>query len=206
MSLRITPFLFFLFTSQILLAQTKKEDVSKTEKIEVIGVKDSSEYEKTRSVKKDPSGFTDVIKLEKAQTRYSSIDEVLEREAGLRVRRYGGLGSYSTLSIRGSNANQVRFFIDGVPINNTMGGEINLADLPFENLEEIEIYKSGTASGFSGSAIGGVVNLVTKKGKKTKSSQVKVAGGSFKTIQVSALHKNFYENLDYTFSVQAEKS
>lgn len=198
-------FLFITYFSS-LNAQQSKEEIPTTKKVEVIGVKDVGEYEKTRSVKKDPSGFTDVIKLEKAQTRYSSIDEVLEREAGLRVRRYGGLGSYSTLSIRGSNANQVRFFIDGVPINNTMGGEINLADLPFENLEEIEIYKSGTASGFSGSAIGGVVNLVTKKGKKTKSSQVKLAGGSFKTFQISALHKNFYNDLDYTFSIQAEKS
>ncbi len=187
-------------------AQESKEDLPSTKKIEVIGVKDSKEYEKTLSARKDPSGFTDVIKLEKAQTRYSSIDEVLEREVGLRVRRYGGLGSYSTLSIRGSNANQVRFFIDGVPINNTMGGEINLADLPFENLEEIEVYKSGTASGFSSSAIGGVVNLVTKKGKKTKSSQIKLAGGSFKTFQISALHKNFYNDLDYTFSILAEKS
>lgn len=116
------------------------------------------------------------------------------------------MGSYSTLSIRGSNANQVRFFIDGVPINNNMGGEVNLADLPFENLEKIEIYKSGTSAGFSGSAIGGVVNLVTKKGKKDKYTQIKLAGGSFKTIQLSALHKNFYKDLDYTFFVQREKS
>ncbi|MEM7183552.1 MAG: TonB-dependent receptor, partial [Spirochaetota bacterium] len=195
--------LYFSFPIQ---AQTEDEKTHEVEKVKVIAKSDKEEYQKTQSVKSDPSGFTDVIDLEKIKNQYTSLDEVLEREAGIRVRRYGGLGSYSTLSIRGSNANQVRFFIDGVPINNNMGGEVNLADLPFENLEKIEVYKSGTSAGFSGSAIGGVVNLLTKKGKKQKSTEIKLAGGSFKTIKLSALHKNFYKDLDYTFFVLREKS
>lgn len=145
--------LFFLV--QILFSETKE--------IEVIGKENPIGTEKTNSTKSDKSGFIEIINLESVKNRYSSLTEILERESGVRVRRFGGLGSYSTLSIRGSNPNQVKIYIDGIPLNNSGGGEVNLSDLPFDNLEKIEIYKSGSSAGFSGSAIGGTVNLVTKK-------------------------------------------
>ena len=110
---------------------------------------------------KNPTGFQKEIHLDSANTRYTSLPDILNREAGVRIRQYGGLGSYSTLSLRGTNPNQSKIYWNGVPINNSLGGEINLADLPFDNLEKIEIYKSGTPAGFSGSAIGGSINLVS---------------------------------------------
>lgn len=208
------PVLLYFITLFSICPQTQSEnpktnkqgDIPKVKKIKVVGKQKDKEYSKTGSVKNDPSGFTNVIELDKVKQRYTSLDEVLEREAGIRIRRYGGLGSYSTLSIRGSNANQVRFYIDGVPLNNNVGGEVNLSDLPFDNLEKIEVYKSGTSAGFSGSAIGGAVNLVTQKGKKDKSTQLQLGAGSFKTIKLNAMHKDFYKDLDYTFFVQREKS
>ncbi|MCB1176928.1 MAG: TonB-dependent receptor, partial [Leptospiraceae bacterium] len=138
--------------------------------------------------------------------KYTSLTDILEKEAGVRVRRFGGLGSYSTLSIRGSNANQVKIYIDGIPINNSQGGEINLSDFGFDNLEKIEIYKSGQAFGFSSSAIGGTVNLVTKKGKGKRKTRVNVSGGSFHTFKIGGFHSDSTENLNYSIFAQKEKS
>ncbi|MBP9163274.1 MAG: TonB-dependent receptor, partial [Leptospiraceae bacterium] len=164
-------------TSPLSAQETKKSNT-----VEVIGKSTESEAGKTKSVKTDPTGFTEVIDAEKFRGKYTSLTDVLEREAGVRVRRFGGLGSYSTLSIRGSNANQVRIYVDGVPLNNAQGGEVNLSDLSFDNLEKIEIYKSGSSPGFSGSAIGGTVNLVTSKSSRKPSTRFIVSGGSLNTI------------------------
>ena len=152
----------YLIFQTCILAEEKKP-------LEVIGTAKNST---TSSVKSDPAGFTETIKAEDFKGRYTNLTDILEREAGLKIRRFGGLGSYSTLSIRGSNANQVRIYVDGIPLNNSQGGEVNLSDLGFDNLEKIEIYKSGLSSGFSNSAIGGTVNLLTNKTEPKKVNRV----------------------------------
>ena len=182
------------------------QEAKKASTVEVIGKSTESEAGKTKSVKTDPTGFTEVIDAEKFRGKYTSLTDVLEREAGVRVRRFGGLGSYSTLSIRGSNANQVRIYVDGVPLNNAQGGEVNLSDLSFDNLEKIEIYKSGSSPGFSGSAIGGTVNLVTSKSSRKPSTRFIVSGGSLNTIKMSASHNASVNNVRYTLFAQQEKS
>jgi len=194
----IVLFYFFLISSQF--GQTE------IEKVEVIGKKDESTYQRMSSVKQDPSGYTNVVYADDFKGKYVSLADVLEREAGVRVRRFGGLGSYSTLSIRGTNANQVKIYIDGIPLENAQGGEINLADLGFDNLERIEIYKSGQASGFSGSAIGGSVNLITVKGKQQPTSRVSLAFGSFKTFKVTSFKSDNLNSLQYSLFAQKEKS
>lgn len=162
--------------------------------------------EETGQPENDKTGFVTTISHKQFDKRYTSLTDVLMREGGIRVRRYGGLGSYSTLSIRGSNANQVNIFIDGVPLNNAQGGEINLSNLPLESLEKIEIYKSGSPPGFIGSAIGGVVNLVTKKGKPKERTSVQLGGGSLNTAKLSAFHQGFNEFFRYTLYAVKEKS
>ncbi|MCB1155945.1 MAG: TonB-dependent receptor plug domain-containing protein [Leptospiraceae bacterium] len=205
--MRIFIYIIILIILSPLWADENPE-VKETEKVRVVGKKDKDEYESLEGTEKNPSGFSSVIPLEDTKDKYNSIDEVLEKESGLRVRRYGGLGAYSTLSIRGANPNQVKFYIDGVPINNNVGGEINLAELPFENLESIEVHKSGSSYGLSSSSVGGAVNLKTRKGKKKKKeSRILLGGGSFHTIKGTVSHyDNTGEDLGYGFLASSEKS
>jgi len=129
------------------------------------------------------SGSTSVINLD-SRSRFSALDEVLEKEAGVRVRRYGGLGSYSTLSIRGSNANQVNVYIDGIPVNNAGAGEVNLSDINIDGAGRIELYRSGVPGEFSGSSIGGSVNIVPDE-HAGSGSRLTATGGSFGTYRLS---------------------
>ncbi|HMX35626.1 MAG TPA: TonB-dependent receptor plug domain-containing protein, partial [Leptospiraceae bacterium] len=196
----------YLLIGFLSIGQLIAQDIKRSETVEVVGTSTQNDSSKTKSVKADPTGFTEIIDAEKFKNKYTSLTDILEREAGVRIRRFGGLGSYSTLSIRGSNANQVRIYIDGVPLNNSQGGEINLADLSFDNLEKIEIYKSGASPGFSGSAIGGTVNLVTSKSAKKPSSRFIVSGGSLNTFKLSASHNATIHNVRYSLFAQQEKS
>ncbi|MBW0433694.1 TonB-dependent receptor [Leptospira yasudae] len=181
----------------------KTDSVQKAETVQVVGKIPDSGSQNFRS---NPSGFQSAIKLDETSARYTSLPEVLEREAGLRVRSFGGLGSYSTLSIRGTNPNQSRIYLDGIPINNSQGGEVNLADLPFDSLESVEVYRSGNPIGFSGSVIGGSVNLVTRKDTGKPRTRINIGGGSFNTGKASVSHTGTYNGVGASFLALGEKS
>ncbi len=132
------------------------------------------------------AGSADSIPLDDYRGRYPQLDELLEKESGVRVQRYGGLGSYSTLSIRGSNANQVNVYLDGIPLNNAQGGEVNLSDLNIENVSRVDVYRSGAPGEFSGSSIGGSVNLVPDRGEGAEGTRLTFSGGSFGTYRLAA--------------------
>ena len=195
----------FFHVSLLILLLFLSSLLSEEAPLEVIG-KPKNDPSLTGSTREDPSGFTEIIKKENFKGRYLSLSEVLEKETGVRIKRYGGLGSYSTLSIRGSNANQVKIYIDGIPLNNSEGGEVNLSDLSFDNLERIEIHKSGMTPGLSSSAIGGSINLITNGKPLKRKTRVSFSGGSFNTFKVTGSHNDFTENLQYGIFVLKEKS
>ncbi|MCB1314932.1 MAG: TonB-dependent receptor plug domain-containing protein, partial [Leptospiraceae bacterium] len=133
-----------------------------------------------------PAGSASRINTDAYRGRAVGLDEMIERNSGVRVRRYGGLGSYSTISIRGSNANQVNVYLDGIPLNNAQSGEVNLADLNIDGIGQIDVYRSGAPGEFS-SAIGGAVNLIPGSGEETPAgTRLEAGGGSFRTYRLSA--------------------
>jgi len=81
---------------------------------------------------------------------------------GANLTRRGGLGSFATLSLRGSNPDEVRVYIDGVPINQAAGGAVDLSTLPIGDVERIEVYRGATPIAFGESALGGVVSISTR--------------------------------------------
>lgn len=196
-------FLICLFLGPNLLF-SQEPPKKEPEAVEIKANVDSNS--KNTNFSKNPTGFQKEINLEQSNTRYMSLPDVLSREAGVRVRQFGGLGSYSTLSLRGTNPNQSKIYWNGVPINNSLGGEINLADLPFDNLEKIEIYKSGTPAGFSGSAIGGSINLVSKSKIDKPITRVNLMGGSFKTAKATVTHMDQFTNGSYFLQALQETS
>ena len=107
------------------------------------------------------SGFVAVVNLSSRRHRIEDAASVLSRSVGVRVKRYGGLGSFATMSIRGSSSSQVQFYLDGVPLNDPYSGVTDLNDISTGDLERIEIYRGTSPTGFGGSSIGGTVNLVS---------------------------------------------
>ncbi|GEM_PF-4306361 len=79
-------------------------------------------------------------------------------------------GGVNTVSIWGSNSSQVLVLVDGVTLNRTQDGTYDLSLLPLEAVERIEVQKGSSSSLYGTSAIGGVINIITKKGFETGSS------------------------------------
>jgi iron complex outermembrane receptor protein len=110
---------------------------------------------------------------------------LLDQALGVQVRRYGGLGSFSTLSMRGSTAEQVQVFLDGVPLNQALGGGVDLGDLPLAGLERIEVYRGAVPARFGGNSLGGVVHLRTQA-PGGRRARLYAGSGSFGTRRLGA--------------------
>ena len=95
----------------------------------------------------------------------SDLSAVVDRSAGVKVRRQGGVGSDFDLSVNGLSGNSVRYFIDGMPLE-TRGTEINLQNIPVNIVDRIEVYKGVVPSYLSSDALGGAINIVTNRSRR----------------------------------------
>ena len=129
------------------------------------------------------AAFVERIALD--EQRPASLPELLERAAGVQVRRQGGLGSFSTASIRGSTTEQVQVFVDGVPLNQALGGGVDLGRLLVGGVERVEVYRGAVPARFGGNSLGGVVNLQTRAPSAHPQFRLQGMGGSFGTWQAS---------------------
>lgn len=135
-----------------------------------------------------PSAFVTDIDVPALAAPVETTADLLSQSAGIQVQRFGGLGAFSTISIRGSAANQVPIYIDGVPLSPAQDQTVNLSDLPLDSLERIEAYRGTVPVGFGGGGIGGVVNLVTRAPATEPRTELSAAAGSFATRKVVATH------------------
>jgi iron complex outermembrane receptor protein len=125
------------------------------------------------------AGVASVQIVDELPSRITTTSELLSTTPGVHVRRYGGMGAYSAVSIRGSNPNQVSFYLDGVPLNQSQFGVVNAADLPLAALERVEVYRSAAPVRFA-DAGGGVVHLVTRQAEKPE-ARARLSYGDFDT-------------------------
>ena len=66
------------------------------------------------------------------------VAELLQQSVGTRVVQYGGLGAFSTLSLRGASPGQVSIFLDGMPLTSAAHGVVSLGDLPSSVLDRVD--------------------------------------------------------------------
>ena len=134
----------------------------------------------------DPTAFATVVDItDQDIDEFKTVAQVLAETVGVQVRSFGGLGDFATVSIRGSTAAQVQLYLDSVPLTRARSGTVNLAHLPLDPLESIEIYRGTTPISVGASALGGVVQLVTLDPGDRPMFSLLTGGGSFGTRKVS---------------------
>jgi vitamin B12 transporter len=96
--------------------------------------------------------------------QYTSIGDALRTVPGVDVKQSGSFGKTTTLSIRGANPSQVQVLVDGVRVKSPTSGQAELADISPDLIERIEVVRGPQSTLYGADAIGGVVNIITKKG------------------------------------------
>ncbi|MDM1351326.1 TonB-dependent receptor [Myroides marinus] len=120
-----------------------------------------------------------VVDATKLHARSMDIGHALSKTSGVRVREQGGMGSNMNISLNGYSGNQIKFFIDGIPMDN-FGSSFQLNNIPINLANRIEVYKGVVPVGLGSDALGGAVNIITNTYDKT-SLDMSYGYGSFNT-------------------------
>ncbi|MEH6565325.1 MAG: TonB-dependent vitamin B12 receptor [Halopseudomonas sp.] len=94
----------------------------------------------------------------------TSVEQVLRRVPGISISNNGGPGKTTSVSIRGSSDKHVLVMIDGVRIGSATSGVAALQNLPVEQIERIEVVRGPRSSLYGSDAIGGVIQIFTRRG------------------------------------------
>ena len=142
------------------------------------------------------ANVTIISQSELVRKNVQSVGELLTEIPGVEIQSSGASGSQKVISIRGSQSNQVLVLLDGVPLNDQTTGNVDLATIPTNMIDQVEIYKGGRSAQFGSGAIGGVINIVTKSHFKNQ-LQLNSAAGSYGLYQVEPNWSGNYRTLSY---------
>lgn len=144
----------------------------------------------------------EVITAEDFQRRnVKTVAQALRLSQSLAVFSSGGAGTLTNVRIRGGTSEQTLVFIDGAIMNSGASGSFNFANLTTDNIEKIEILRGAQGMLWGSDAIGGVINITTKRGKGTPKASGFFEYGSFNSIREGASVTGEHGPVDFSFSL-----
>jgi len=152
-----------------------------------------------------PAGVTVIDRATIEARGYTTLAEALSAVPGLRLVQSGGPGANASAFTRGTNSNHTLVLRDGVPLNDPSdpGGLFNFGVDTLADVERIEVVR-GPMSGLYGSgAIGGVVNLISRRGRGPAQASVSIAGGLPAAAQGAAGFSGRTGRFDYNLQAGA---
>ncbi len=129
-----------------------------------------------------------------------TVSQILRTVPGLDVVQSGSRGNTTSVFIRGSESDHVLVLIDGVEANSTTLGAFNFAHLTTENVERIEVLRGAGGTLYGSQAIGGVINIITKKGQGPLEAGLSLEGGNGSTNRQALTLRGGAGQLGYSFS------
>jgi len=114
---------------------------------------------------------------------YETPADALRNIPGVEIRRSGSLGKTTSISIRGANARQVQVLVDGMRVKSPTLGQADLSDISLDNIERIEVIRGPQSTLYGADAIGGVINIITKRGRGAPSAFIDLEAGNYDTFR-----------------------
>lgn len=143
---------------------------------------------------------TVITRADIERLQISDLPSLLSRQPGIDMTSRGGIGKDSSLFIRGTSSRHVLVLVDGVKWQSATLGETNIQDFPVEQIERIEIVR-GPRSGIYGSeAIGGVIQIFTRKGQQGVNPYAKITYGTHQSKQATVGVNGGNEKTIYSLS------
>ncbi|SHH73299.1 TonB-dependent siderophore receptor [Massilia sp. CF038] len=140
-----------------------------------------------------------------ARSGAGNIVDLLQKQRGIEVARNGGPGSSASVFIRGGDSKQTVVLVDGVRIGSSTTGVANWSALPLANVDRIEIIYGPLATMYGADAIGGVVQVFTKRGSGAPSVTAAVGVGSDKARNADAAISGSSGAISYAFAVTRDQ-
>jgi vitamin B12 transporter len=142
--------------------------------------------------------------LRRQQVR--SAADALRGLPGVAVNRQGGVGSFTQVRIRGAEGNHTLVLIDGIEANNTTDGEFDFSNLSAEDIERIEVIRGPMSSLHGSNAVGGVVNIITRRGAGPMTASLQLETGSFATNDIVARLSGGNDRANLSISAQRRRT
>ena len=134
-----------------------------------------------------PLQHTSVITRADIETSAApDVATLLRRESGVEIAQTGGLGAQAAIRIRGSESDHVLVLIDGVRVHSVTTGATAIDQLMLDEIERIEIVRGNVSSVYGSEAIGGVVQIFTRRGSGAIRPGVKAGIGADNTRKLAA--------------------
>ena len=146
------------------------------------------------------SAVTIITRADIEARQATSVQELLTGEAGVQISNNGGLGKATALFLRGTDADQVLVLVDGVKLTSATLGTTAFEYLPVEEIERIEIVRGPRSSLYGSEAVGGVIQIFTRRGHGEPQLTASAGGGSHNTENTSAGFSGSTSGLSYSAS------
>jgi vitamin B12 transporter len=156
---------------------------------------------RTETPAEQVGGAVTVVTGEEIDTyHYPTVDEALRTVPGVEIRRSGSFGKTTSISIRGANPNQVQVLVDGVRVKSPTTGQAELSDFSPDLIDRIEIIRGPQSTLYGADAIGGVVNIITKRGQGPFSAWAEQQVGNYDTLKSATGFSGSWRIFDYAFA------
>jgi len=133
----------------------------------------------------------------------SSLTDLLQRQPGIEIYNSGGQGKVSSLHIRGSESDHVVVLIDGLRVNQATSGLTAFENIPLSQIEKIEIVRGASSSLYGAGAIGGVIQIFTKKGVSGFKPYAAIGYGRYDTKTAQAGIRAGNDSTNYAINISS---
>lgn len=132
-----------------------------------------------------------------------NLADALRLTPGVDVSEQGSAGSLSIVRLRGSEAGQTLVLIDGIRLGDpsSTAGEINFGTLAVTDIERIEVLRGPQSALYGSDAMGGVINIITRKGSRVPTRSITVEAGSYGTIFTRAEMSGATDVTSYSLAI-----
>jgi vitamin B12 transporter len=137
-----------------------------------------------------------------------NLADALRLAPGVDVSEQGGAGSLSIVRVRGGEAGQSLVLLDGVRVGDSAStaGEFNFATMSLTDIERIEVLRGPQSALYGSDAMGGVINIITRKGARAPTRSITIEGGSYGTLFTRAEMSGASETTSYSFALSGFRS
>ena len=154
-----------------------------------------------QSINESLSSVTVISRNEIEKSAATDLPSLLGQVAGLDMKNNGPYGKQSSIFMRGTNSSHTLTLVDGIKLYSASAGITAYQHIPLSQIERIEIVRGPRSSLYGSEAIGGVIQIFTRKGSKETNASTSVGFGENNTRDISALFSGSDGNANFSLNV-----